>query len=178
MFASSEKGNTDIYVVPTDGGVAQRLTTSMAIDTQPAWAPNGRQIVFTSTRSGRPQLFLMDADGSNVRQLTFEGEFHDEAAWSDDGTRIVCTTRVDNRFQLATIDVITGERTVIPGPGNNESPCFSPDGSMLAFVSDRTGTPADLRHRRRGAPAPADPRGRQPLPGLDRNDQRALRRSR
>lgn len=141
VFASSEKGNTDIYVVPTDSGVAQRLTTSMAIDTQPAWAPNGRQIVFTSTRSGRPQLFLMDADGSNVRQLTFEGEFHDEAAWSDDGTRIVCTTRVDNRFQLATIDVITGEKTVIPGPGNNESPCFSPDGSMLAFVSDRTGTP-------------------------------------
>jgi TolB protein len=128
-------------VIPTDGGSAQRLTTSMAIDTQPAWAPNGRQIVFTSTRSGRPQLYLMDADGSNARQLTFEGAFHDEAAWSDDGTRIVCTTRVDNRFQLATIDVVTGEETVIPGPGNNESPCFSPDGSMLAFVSDRTGTP-------------------------------------
>ena len=36
---------------------------------------------------------------------------------------------------------ISGEQTVIPGPGNNESPCFSPDGSMLAFASDRTGTP-------------------------------------
>jgi len=30
-------------------------------------------------------------------------------------------------------------RTVVAGPGNNESPCWSPDGSTLAFVSDRTG---------------------------------------
>ncbi len=141
VFASSQGGNVDLYTVPVEGGEAQRLTTSLAIDTQPAWAPNGRQIAFTSSRSGRPQLYLMDADGSNVRQLTFEGEFHDEAAWASDGTRLVCTTRVDNRFQLATVDVVTGEERVLAGPGNNESPSFSPDGSMLAFVSDRTGTP-------------------------------------
>ena len=53
----------------------------------------------------------------------------------------MCTTRDDGLFKLATIDTITTERTVIPAPGNNESPCFSPDGSMLAFESDRTGEP-------------------------------------
>jgi TolB protein len=31
-------------------------------------------------------------------------------------------------------------RTVVAGPGNNESPCWSPDGTMLAFASNRTGT--------------------------------------
>jgi TolB protein len=138
-FASSRDGNTDIYVISVDGGEAQRLTTALAIDTQPAWAPNGRQIAFTSTRSGKPQVYLMDADGSNVRQLTFEGEFHDETAWAGDGTRLVCTTRVDNHFQIETVDVVAGDEKVIPAPGNNESPCFSPDGSMLAFSSDRSG---------------------------------------
>jgi TolB protein len=124
-----------------DGGGPRRLTTARGIDTQPAWAPNGRQIAFTSTRSGSPQIYLMDLDGTNVRRLSFSGEFHDEPAWSHDGTRIVCTTRVDGQFQLTTIDTITGEENILAGPGNNESPCFSPDGSMLAFSSDRTGEP-------------------------------------
>jgi TolB protein len=140
-FASSVDGNTDIYTVPLGGGTPRRLTTARGIDTQPAWAPNGRQIAFTSTRSGSPQIYLMDADGSNVRRLSFDGPFHDEASWAQDGTRIACTTKVDNRFQIATIDIISAAKTVIPGPGNNESPCFSPDGSMLAFASDRTGKP-------------------------------------
>jgi len=139
-FSSSRDGNVDIWVIPLAGGEATRLTTASAIDTQPAWSPNGRQIAFTSARSGSPQIYLMDADGSNVRRLTFDGEFFDEAAWSPDGTRIVCTTRVRGRFQLATIDIASGDVKILPGPGNNESPCFSPEGSMIAFVSDRTGT--------------------------------------
>ena len=140
-FASSVDGNVDIWVMPAEGGEARRLTTARAIDTQPTWAPNGRQIAFTSARSGSPQIYLMDADGTNVRRLTFDGTFHDEATFAEDGTRIVCTTRVKGRFQLATIDIVDGRQTVIPGPGSNESPHFSPDGSMIAFESGRTGSP-------------------------------------
>jgi TolB protein len=140
-FASSVDGNVDIWTLPLEGGDATRITTARAIDTQPSWAPNGRQIAFTSTRSGSPQIYLMDADGTNVRRLSFGGEFHDEAQFSHDGTRVVCTTRIDGRFQLATLDTVSGERRVIPGPGSNEKPTFAPDGSMIAFESTRTGAP-------------------------------------
>ena len=140
-FASSVDGNVDIWVIPTSGGAGRRLTTAKAIDTQPTWAPNGRQIAFTSARSGSPQIYQMDIDGTNVRRLSFGGGFHDEATFSDDGMRIVCTTKVGTVFQIATIDIINGRRTVIPGPGSNESPAFSPDGSMIAFESSRIGTP-------------------------------------
>jgi TolB protein len=140
-FASSVDGNVDIYTVPVDGGEAQRLTTARGIDTQPAWAPNGRQIAFTSTRSGSPQIYMMDADGSNVRRLSFGAYFHDEPTWAYDGTRIACTTRDEGTFQIATLHTVTDERVVIPAPGNNESPCFSPEGSMIAFESDRSGKP-------------------------------------
>ncbi len=141
FFASSTDGNTDIYAIPAAGGTPQRLTSARAIDTQPAISPNGRQIAFTSTRSGTPQIYLMDADGSNVRRLTFQGSFNDEAAWAPDGLRLACTTKHAGHFQIATVDVINGDERVISAPGNNESPTFSPDGSMLAFSSDRTGTP-------------------------------------
>ncbi len=140
-FASSLDGNVDIYTIPIGGGEARRLTTARGIDTQPSWAPNGRQIAFTSTRSGAPQIYMMDADGSNVRRLSFDGFFHDESTWAYDGTRIACTTRDDGNFQIATIDAVTNDRKVIQAPGNNESPCFSPEGSMIAFESDRSGKP-------------------------------------
>jgi TolB protein len=140
-FASSTDGNVDIYEMALANGTPRRLTTARGIDTQPAWAPNGRQIAFTSTRSGSPQIYLMNVDGTNVRRLSFGGEFHDESTWTYDGTRVACTTRVNGRFQLTTINTITAERTVLAGPGNNESPVFSPDGSMLAFASDRSGEP-------------------------------------
>jgi len=140
-FASSRDGNVDIFTMPIEGGEALRLTTARGIDTQPSWAPNGRQIAFTSTRSGSPQLYLMDADGSNVRRVSFGGLFHDESTWAYDGTRIACTTRDEGNFQIATIDAVTNERKVISAPGNNESPCFSPEGSMIAFASDRSGNP-------------------------------------
>ncbi len=140
-FASSRDGNVDIWVIPSKGGEPSRLTAARAIDTNPAWSPNGRQIAFTSARSGSPQIYLMDIDGSNVRRLTFDGQFFDEASWSPDGMHVVCTTRVSGKFQLATIDVTSGEVQVLPGPGNNESPVFSPDGSMIAFSSDRSGKP-------------------------------------
>jgi TolB protein len=54
--------------------------------------------------------------------------------------RLAYTTWVENRFQIATLDLRTGKREVIAGPGSNESPCWSPDGTMLAFVSNRTGS--------------------------------------
>ena len=139
-FAAGAAGNTDIYVVAVAGGEPQRLTSSRAIDTQPAWSPSGRQIVYTSTAAGGPQLYLMDAEGSNVRRLTLADKFADEASWAPDGVRLAYTTWVENRFQIATLDLRTGKREVIAGQGSNESPCWSPDGTMLAFVSNRTGT--------------------------------------
>lgn len=139
VFAAGDGGFTNLYLLNLTSGETWRLTTTRAIDTQPAFSPNGRQIVFTSTRAGTPQLYLMDAEGTNLRRLTFEDSFADEASWAPDGVRIAYTTKVDDRFQIAVLDLRTGQRTVIPGPGNNESPCFSPDGTLLAFSSDRTG---------------------------------------
>ncbi|MFN3413265.1 MAG: Tol-Pal system beta propeller repeat protein TolB [Thermoanaerobaculum sp.] len=139
VFAAGDGGVTNLYLLDLATNETTRLTTTRAIDTQPAFSPNGRQIVFTSTRAGSPQLYLMDAEGTNVRRLTFEDSFADEPSWASDGVRIAYTTKVDNRFQIAVFDLRTGQRTVISGPGNNESPCFSPDGTLLAFTSDRSG---------------------------------------
>ena len=44
------------------------------------------------------------------------------------------------RFQIAVTNVVTlGTQVVTSGPGENESPTFSPDGRKIAFVSRRSG---------------------------------------
>jgi dipeptidyl aminopeptidase/acylaminoacyl peptidase len=70
-FADSlPEGNTEMYVMNADGGETRRITNNRAEDWEPAWSPDGREIVFMSQRSGHFELYLMNPDGVGVRRLT------------------------------------------------------------------------------------------------------------
>jgi Tol biopolymer transport system component len=64
--------NNEIFTMRADGSGRRRLTDDPSIDLNPAWSPDGTQIVFRSDRSpDGTELWKMDADGSNVVELTF-----------------------------------------------------------------------------------------------------------
>ena len=68
-------GASDIYVMNPPSGAAddvRRLTSVPGFDGDPAWSPDGRQIVFESTRSGNSDIWVMNADGTNPRDITAE----------------------------------------------------------------------------------------------------------
>src|ERR1700759_2044523 len=56
----------DLYVIPSSGGDAKRLTSGPAWDCQPRFSPNGKQIAFISDRNGSDNLWLINADGSQI----------------------------------------------------------------------------------------------------------------
>ncbi len=65
-----------IYIVEVETGKDWPLVADgSAGHLDPAWSPDGSQIVFASTRSGAPELWLAHPDGSNLRQLTDAGQF-------------------------------------------------------------------------------------------------------
>ena len=54
----------------------------------PAWSPNGKQIVFSEARDRilkNHALFIVNRDGSGLRQLNNDPRFHHQPAWSPDG---------------------------------------------------------------------------------------------
>src|SRR5258708_26747197 len=59
-----------LFVVPSNGGLAQPLTAGTAADTSPVWSPDGKSIAFASDRYGNFDVFLISAEGGPARRLT------------------------------------------------------------------------------------------------------------
>jgi WD40-like Beta Propeller Repeat len=134
-------GDEEIYVARADGSEIVALTHDEALDSAPAWSPDGTQIAWESTRDGDDrEIYVMDVDGSHVRQLT-DNALHDEGpAWSPDG-RLITFTRSD------TADA-PGDVWVMNADGSDPAPLTStpvieesPDWQPLPITVDAADEP-------------------------------------
>jgi TolB protein len=67
-------GGFDIKVLNLDNMQTSQVTFGQGSNESPAYAPNGRHLVFMSTRGGgRQQLYTVGRDGRDLRQLTKAG---------------------------------------------------------------------------------------------------------
>ncbi|OLC08227.1 MAG: hypothetical protein AUH42_02105 [Gemmatimonadetes bacterium 13_1_40CM_70_11] len=119
--------------------------------TTPAWSPDGRQLVFTGYDGGLSDLFIINADGTGLRRLTNDKDADLQPVWSPDGKTIAFATdrgpatdfsqlKIGNmRLALYHLDSGVIETLGHMSEGKNINPEWSPDGTSLAFVSDRTG---------------------------------------
>ena len=73
MFDGRPAGNSDVFIVPTDGGAVRQLTSATGEDARPAFSPDGLSIYFSSDRSGRNEIWRMNADGGAPTQITHSG---------------------------------------------------------------------------------------------------------
>ena len=128
-----------LYIASADGTGEHALTDPGALSYNPAWSPKGDWIAFTSERDGSADLYRVHPDGSGLERLTDDPAFDDQAAFSPDQGQIVfVSTRAAGFANLWILDLATRRaRPLTSGRGGDFRPAWSPDGSWIAFSSDR-----------------------------------------
>ncbi len=112
-------------------GAPRQLTSSDALDAEPALAPDGSAVVYVSDRSGSPELWLKQLPSGEERALTADGRCNVEPSFSADG-RWIAYTAVRDRG-IWRIPASGGERRRVTDFGSH--PSFSPDGRKIVFQS-------------------------------------------
>jgi tricorn protease len=82
-------GNTDVYVIPSQGGVPRRLTFHPGIDKVVGWTPDSQQVVFSSTRNSYSRfwrLFTVGLQGGLPTEVPLPEAIM--GSFSPDGKRI------------------------------------------------------------------------------------------
>jgi Tol biopolymer transport system component len=139
-FTSWVNGNTDIYVVKSNGAGLTRLTTAPGDDVEPAWSPGGAKIGFASQRDGNSEIYVMDANGANQVRLTTAGGADYHPTWSKDGSKIAFVSERDGNAEIYVMDASGANQVRLTNDfGIDADPAWSPDGQKVAFRSSRGG---------------------------------------
>lgn len=112
----------DLWVIPRSGGEARRLTQADHSPAEASWSPDGGQVVFVGKAP------VVEKPKSDVRVITrLKHKFDGEGFW-------------DGRYKHIFVLPATGgpARQITDGDFDHREPAWSPDGTRLAFVANRS----------------------------------------
>ncbi len=138
----------DLYLVSSQGGVAQKLTNDDGFEMFAKFSPDGKYIAFSAQYDGNTEVYIMPTTGGEPQRLTYTATLNrDDVAdrmgpnnivmgWTPDGKYVVFRSRMksfnDFAGQLFKISIKGGMPEPIPlATGGFCS--YSPDGRKLAF---------------------------------------------
>lgn len=141
---------TDVFTIPAAGGEDVRMTDDQIPDRGAEFSPDGAWVYFSSERAsdrpGHSQLFRMALDRVVCEQLTDDKRVNWFPHPSPDGKRVAYLSYpkrtkgnpADGEVIIRLLEPDGSKRDLVPlvgGPGTLNAPCWSPDGTKLAYVA-------------------------------------------
>jgi TolB protein len=132
-----ENNNSNVFVVPIDGGHPRRITTARDNSYFHSWSPDGKQMLFTGQRNKVFDIYRIPAEGGEETKLTDGRGLNDGPEYTPDGKYIYFnSTRGGGTMQIyrmrpdgQDIEQLTNDEF------NNWFPHISPDKKWISIVS-------------------------------------------
>jgi tricorn protease len=138
----------DVWTWNLDGGNVRRLTSDLALESRPAFSPDGKWIAFSGQYEGNTDVYLVAAEGGVPRRLTWHPGNDIVSGFTPDGKAILFTSPravFTGRYtQFFTVPLDGGPEQALPIPQANRG-VFSPDGKRIAY---NPGAPQFLQWKR------------------------------
>ncbi|MBW4026575.1 MAG: peptidase S41 [Acidobacteria bacterium] len=123
----------EVFAYPVkDGGEAERITHTVAAESDLHWSPDSKRIAYVSERSGHNQIFEYDFTTQKEHALT-PGTADDEAPqYSPDG-KMLAYVRAERELHVITLN---GEHDALIATDKFQYPVieWSPDSQWLAYA--------------------------------------------
>jgi tricorn protease len=106
----------DLWRVPVNGGVAQRITAHTGEETRPAVSPDGTTLAFSASYEGPTEVYTMPLAGGLPTRRTCEGGEALVVGWTPDGRLLYATRRFSTlpNPQLVALDLSAGTGKMLP----------------------------------------------------------------
>lgn len=129
----------DVFVMKADGSHVRRLTHSPAGEFSPAFTADGKQIAYSLR--GKTYLIPSNGKGERVELTAALPSGGVGATFSSDGAKVAVTSSEggDSDIFVMNADGSDPVNVTAASADDEYSPDFSPDGSRIAFISDRLG---------------------------------------
>jgi Tol biopolymer transport system component/DNA-binding winged helix-turn-helix (wHTH) protein len=141
-FVRGDRGSSrDVFVMPSEGGPPRRLTNGFFSCGGMDWAPDGKSLIISATLRGPYELWRVPLDGTEPILLAVKGHRSLQPSCAKGRGPLVFVDRTLNTDLL--LGTVGGEQEpepVAPSTRIESSGRFSPDGSRVLFVSERSGS--------------------------------------
>lgn len=138
------RGSRDIMLYDTATGSLSRLDAPTQRSFAPAWAQNAQRrtsLLYISAAEQNQHVFLADAtrDDDPGQQITSGAGVFRSSSWLPAGDAFVASAVVDGNEDLY-VRSLAGQplRRLTTDPAADTAPVVSPDGRLVAFISERT----------------------------------------
>lgn len=145
-YTSRRTGNSDIYLIHTNGKNPLNLTNHPTSDIDPTWSPDGRFLAYSSKQDGTYKIYVMDISTREQWRLTNRHEEEWAPAWAPDGKWIAFVSgSLDGILwggitsHIYKVEVNGANLVKLTDHGKNLRPAWSPDSQQIAFVSYHRG---------------------------------------